>query len=300
MPGSHQIVVDWGSSSFRAFLLGQNFEVLETARSDDGVISLQGRCFYSVLMDHCDRWIKHYGKMPIVLGGTIGSRNGWRQTPYLPCPASTYDIKQHMLSVDNESDLDIRILPGVQAQNAYGNRDVMRGEEVQIFGALDIIGAENAAVCLPGTHSKWCSAAQGKITSITTYLTGELFAVLRDHSSVGLVMLGAEFDEQSFCCGLDAAALAEPVLQQLFAVRAASLVDQPLAADNASYVSGLLIGHEVNSIAQIGAVDSPLIVVGSDTLNARYQLAFSRRQVETTVVPADAAFLRGMQLILSS
>lgn len=300
MPAGHQIVVDWGSSSFRAFLLGQNFEVLETVRSDDGVVRLQGQCFFTMLMHHCDPWVKQYGKIPIVLGGTIGSRNGWQQTPYLPCPVSAHDIKHHMLPVDNDSNLDIRILPGVKAQNAYGNQDVMRGEEVQIFGVLDLLKTDKAAVCLPGTHSKWCGAQNDKITSITTYLTGELFAVLRDHSSVGLVMQGAEFDEQSFCLGLDAAQSGEPFLQQLFAVRAASLVDQPLGAHNASYVSGLVIGHETHAIAQMRAVDGPLIVVGSDILNARYQLAFARWQMETVIVPADAAFLRGMQLILSS
>src|SRR5206468_1917494 len=67
----------------------------------------------------------------------------------------------------------------------------MRGEETQILGmvaAAEGFAAASRLIILPGTHSKWAIVAKGRIEAFATFLTGELYAVLKEHSILGRMM----------------------------------------------------------------------------------------------------------------
>ena len=163
------IAIDWGSSAFRAFLLDSSGDVLARISTDDGVLMTNGTSFSRILMDNCGRWLDKHGCLPIVMSGMVGSRNGWREASYVPCPVTVEALAAAPLKVGNDQGLDVRIMPGVSGPNFFGGLDVMRGEEVQVFGALASLDLSNALICLPGTHSKWCVIENGQITSLTTF-----------------------------------------------------------------------------------------------------------------------------------
>ena len=64
----------------------------------------------------------------------------------------------------------------------------MRGEETQILGVLAASGRGDGLFVLPGTHSKWARVEAGRIVGFATFMTGEVFAALKDHSLLGRLM----------------------------------------------------------------------------------------------------------------
>jgi 2-dehydro-3-deoxygalactonokinase len=149
----------------------------------------------------------------------------------------------------------------------------MRGEEVQIFGALQLSGRDSATLVLPGTHSKWAHVDSGRVVHFQTFMTGEVYALMSQHSILGKTLdLSGDFDAATFLQGVDQSQQAGSVLHRLFAVRTLGLFDRLSAAQLPSYLSGLLIGEELRTQA-LGADSAPVILIGSDTLTQRYSLA---------------------------
>jgi 2-dehydro-3-deoxygalactonokinase len=265
------IAVDWGTSSFRAYRLDATGAILDTRASPRGILTVSDGDFPAVLSDEVGAWLG--GERLMLLSGMIGSRQGWHEAPYCPCPAGEADIRRAMIRLEFDWPGETWLAPGLTCRS-HSVPDVMRGEEVQILGALAALDGGSGLVCLPGTHSKWATVADGRITGFETHMTGESYAVLRQHSILGRLMPAPEAesdqDDQAFAAGLTRARTAGGLLHHLFGVRSLGLMGDIPAAGLPAYLSGLLIGHELVSAA---AIEGPVHLIGNETLTRRYARA---------------------------
>ncbi|QNH12714.1 2-dehydro-3-deoxygalactonokinase [Xanthomonas sp. SI] len=261
------IAIDWGTSSLRGYRLAADGRVLEQRRSDQGIGACQGR-FAATLAALIDGW-----PGDVVLCGMIGSRNGWIELPYAPCPADAAALAAAMQPLQDPAlpGRTLWFVPGV-ASSAEAVPDVMRGEETQLIGLLDVLaqdapGAGGHSVCLPGTHSKWVDLQHGRIAALATMMTGELYALLRQHSLLARLMEAddAHFDGAGFDAGLQRSGEPGGLLHHLFGVRSLGLFERLSAAAAPSYLSGLLIGHELR--ARLPLAPSVHLIGGSGLLN---------------------------------
>lgn len=295
------IAVDWGTSSFRAALLAPNGDVLDELSTPRGILSFRHDEFVPYLRVACERFIAAGGRL-CLLSGMIGSKNGLLEVPYCPCPATALAVAEALGWVNTPADdLKIAIVPGVR----NGFDDVMRGEETQVFGAAAVLGLQHAVMVLPGTHSKWVKfesrAGVGAITKFNTFMTGEFYALLAQHSILAKSMpdLGEKsadkpsaLDAAAFLQGIERAQhnseAGQSLLGNVFSTRVKSLFNQLQPAQAASYLSGLLIGDELAAMRlQAG---SEVILIGSATLCERYTLAFAHLGVKTRPMGNQAAW----------
>jgi 2-dehydro-3-deoxygalactonokinase len=271
------IAVDWGTSSFRAFLLHDG-NVTDRISSANGILHVDN--FAETLRTAIAPWLAS-GERHILMSGMIGSRQGWVEAAYLPCPAAPDSIAAALTVVPFEG-CDVRIVPGLSALDAAGQPEVMRGEETQIIGA----GA-TGLVCLPGSHSKWARVAgDGTITGFETYFSGEAFAALRSATILGRMMDDAPHDPTAFDEGLAHSAAPGHLLHHLFAVRTRGLMGKLEATSSASYLSGLLIGHEIRAAMP---VHGEVTLLGNATLSALYAHAITQCGGTATIGPEDSA-----------
>lgn len=276
------LAIDWGSTSLRACRLGEGGVLLDERRSAEGASTLGGDPvrFELALRSVLGDWLQHQPYVPALACGMVGSAHGWREAPYAECPVGIAELHRHAVTVDWAGGL-LRILPGLACSGADGTPDVMRGEETQIAGALALHPAlaGGATIVLPGTHSKWARLQGGVVARFETRMTGELYAVLRQHSVLGKLMTPvAGFDGEAFDRGLDAARQdgGADLLRRLFATRTLGLFGRCPPEGLADHLSGLLIGTEL--VAGLAAADpqQPLVLVGEPALCARYRHALAR------------------------
>ncbi|UQY37147.1 2-dehydro-3-deoxygalactonokinase [Pseudomonas fulva] len=275
------IALDWGTSSLRAYLLGDGGRVLAMQSRPWGVQHTPDGDFARAYAELVGDWYRQWPGLPALACGMIGSRQGWREVPYARCPATVNDLVDGLLALDTPGGT-LHLLPGVLDASALPN--VIRGEETQVFGALQLAPelCESALLVLPGTHSKWVTVREGAISHFTTYMTGELFAVLRDHSILGRPAreAGSERSDEAFQRGLDVArsSAAEGVSGRLFSTRSLLLTERLTAGESLDYLSGLLIGEELRSVLASleGAACPPLVLIGDAHLCDRYRLALAR------------------------
>ena len=176
------IGLDWGTSSFRAFLADADGRALEARADGQGALALKPGEHEAYLAARLAGW----PNLPVLACGMVGAKQGWREAPYVACPAGLAEIAAAMLAVPTASGV-VRIVPGVSARDRAGAPDVMRGEETQLLGAL-AAGLGDGVYVLPGTHSKWARIEGGRILGFETFMTGEVFAVLKTHSVLGRMM----------------------------------------------------------------------------------------------------------------
>jgi 2-dehydro-3-deoxygalactonokinase len=265
------IAIDWGTSSLRGARLGTSGQVLESREYPRGILTVPPGQFEALFNEHFGDWMQAEGALCLI-SGMAGSRQGWQEAPYCPCPADFAELSQHLLWLQPNR---IALVPGLSftSTDTLHTPDVMRGEEVQIFGALQLTGRDNATLVLPGTHSKWVQVHSGRVTQFQTFMTGEVFALMSQHSILGKTLdLNGAFDEATFLQGVDQSQRAGSVLHHLFAVRTLGLFDRLSAAQLPSYLSGLLIGEELRT-QNVPLAQGPVVLIGSDTLTQRYSLA---------------------------
>lgn len=288
------VALDWGTSSLRAFLMDAGGAVLAERAGPHGIRHLPQpgpAGFRQALAAIAGDWLDAGPGLPLVACGMVGSAQGWHEAPYVGCPADVATLAAHAARVDDAAQRPLWIAPGLLYEPPGAAPDVMRGEEVQIAGALALQPAlaRRACIVLPGTHSKWAWIEHGRITAFRTYMTGEVYAVLRGHSLLGQLMAAppqpeavAADAEAAFDAGLEAARASRPgdLTHQLFATRTLGLTGRVPAHALADYLSGLLIGHEiVSALAQGGPAaleDAPLLLVGEAELTRRYAQALRR------------------------
>ena len=265
------IAIDWGTSSLRGARLSTSGQVLESREFPRGILTVPPGQFEALFNEHFGDWMQAEGALCLI-AGMAGSRQGWQEAPYCPCPAGFAELSQHLLWLQPNR---IALVPGLSftGTDTLHTPDVMRGEEVQIFGALQLTGRDNATLVLPGTHSKWVQVHSGRVTQFQTFMTGEVFALMSQHSILGKTLdLNGVFDEATFLQGVDQSQQAGSVLHHLFAVRTLGLFDRLSAAQLPSYLSGLLIGEELRT-QNVPLAQGPVILIGSEALTLRYTLA---------------------------
>jgi 2-dehydro-3-deoxygalactonokinase len=286
------VAVDWGTSSFRGWLMSAKGDVLAESRGNEGMLHCASTGFAPVLNDHLEK-LGAPDKAPVLICGMAGARQGWVEAPYLKTPTRLDALHEGAVSIDTGN--DVRILPGI-AQARADRPDVMRGEETQLLGILD--PGFTGLVCIPGTHSKWVRVEQGAIVEFATYMTGELFSVISQHSILShAVEAGAQPAENSqpFREGV-AAAMAAPsgLTSSLFRLRAAQLLGFEQRGDGADRLSGLLIGTEIaDATARFGQPRS-LRLLRAGRLGDLYEVALRERGFDVTADDAEQASRRGL------
>lgn len=300
------IGVDWGTSSFRAYLLGADGAVQDRRAAPMGILQVPAGGFEAALRGQIADWLAA-GETRVLLSGMVGSRQGWQEAPYLPCPAGAAEIAAGLVRV-NFAGADVRLVPGLSDADQTGTPEVMRGEETQIIGVLDALVREEACgagpdreqeawACLPGSHSKWARIRDGRILAYRTYLSGEAFAALKAGTILGRMMTDAPHDPDGFARGLARAAEPGHLLHHLFGVRTLGLMGQLADAASASYLSGLLIGHEVRAALPAGAAaDTMVHLIGAAGLCGLYAEAILAFGGRAAIMPEDAA-ARGLAAI---
>lgn len=275
--GARLIAIDWGTSSLRAALVGDGGALLGERRRPWGIQHLPEGGFAAALRGVAGDWIDAAPDLPLLACGMVGSAQGWAEAPYVPVPADADAIACSLCRVDALPGVALHVVPGVCIDGA--RPDVMRGEETQAVGALVLHPAlaARSTLVLPGTHSKWVRVRAGRVEDFHTYLTGELYALLAEHSIVGRPAreAGAEASDEAFDEGLAAAQGDEPLAGRLFSVRARVLRGALPAAHSLDYLSGLLIGDELRAALAHFDRDAPLALVGEPALAARYRRALA-------------------------
>jgi 2-dehydro-3-deoxygalactonokinase len=290
------IGLDWGTSACRAYLMRRDGTVLETRAGDEGILAVPADGFDAVLAGKVGGWHASYGALPMIASGMIGSRQGWREAPYVACPAGPAELAAGLLPVDSGSGR-LWLVPGVTCKSADGTPDVVRGEETQILGCGEGEATALRFFVLPGTHSKWMLVDGARIRHFLTFMTGEVFAVLTQHSILGRLMKGDALDSTAFKAGLARARRGGPLLHDLFSARTLGLFDILPDAGLHSYLSGLLIGSELAGEVE-GPATEATIIAGS-ALARRYEEALAFFGIEARLAPADVA-ARGLARIAAA
>jgi len=223
----------------------------------------------------------------------VSSRQGWREVPYTACPATLDDVGSRLVRIETLRG-GAWIVGGISTKDSRGRHDVMRGEETQIFGACE--GTGRQLLVAPGTHSKWSIVHTRAVEHFRTYLTGELYAILREHSSLGWGMEGREaaLDERSFLAGVQEARGDPDLTHTLFTVRTRTLFESCEPGEQAAYLSGILIGSEILSGLKHSPAD-PITLIASASLGRWYLKAFSvLGRSDVKLVDAEDAVVQGL------
>jgi 2-dehydro-3-deoxygalactonokinase len=289
------IAGDWGTSNLRLYLCDEAGQVL--ARGEGGgaaVPDCAGRFAQAVAP-----WDRSHGVLPAILGGMVGSTIGWKEVPYLKCPAKPSAIAAAALRFDVDGRA-IAILPGLSCTGKTGAADVMRGEETQILGALRLhpeLTKGRHVLCLPGTHAKWVALEDGAVMQFQTALSGELFELLRRHSV--LARDGGEVTlNDAFLRGLEFAKANRDadLLYLVFSTRARVVTGEMPKADAASYLSGLIVGKDVATAAALFELGRRVPLICSPALGALYARALAAYDIDSAMIDGDRASLSGLIL----
>ena len=298
------IAIDWGTTRFRAWLVDAGGTIVDRLDKTAGILSVGDGDFGGTFDLLVGPWLQQHGRMPVVASGMIGSRQGWHEAPYAECPAGAGDLADRLVAVTSPAGTAVRLVPGVMRTDEDGVPDVMRGEETQVVGCLAAGDPPRRVFVLPGTHSKWAITEQGRITRFATFMTGELYALLRGHGILGRLMEGDAHDPLTFRRGVAYGSKAGGgLLKRLFSVRTLPLFERLPATGVASYLSGLLIGQEIaEAIAWAGAphiATTRPTIVGSSTLAPHYAEALAFLGIESSTGPEEAA-VTGIHRILAA
>jgi len=283
------IGVDWGTTNRRAYRIEADGSVSDVLRDGSGVLAMGAEDYLPAIAALRAR----FGALPVIAAGMVGSTRGWHEAAYVPAPADLAALAAAALRIGHA---DVTIVPGVSlladAPQGGVRADVMRGEEVQVLGAIAAgIAPTDATVCQPGTHNKWIVTRDARIVDVATVMTGELFALLKAHGILAGMLDGPVADGPAFRAGLARGAGARDLGTALFGVRAAVLLGQCAADDAAAYASGVLIGSDVGA-RDLAGVTVHLLAEGA--LATLYTAAIEAVGGTVVAIDATAAFVAGI------
>ena len=283
------IAVDWGTTNRRAYLIDASGKSTGEFEDGKGILNVAAGGFPDAVAEVRQR----LGDKPLLLAGMIGSNRGWMEAPYVPCPADIDNLASGIVWAGERE----AIVPGVSYLTDE-RADVMRGEEVQLVGAI----AENLVdrtelVCHPGTHNKWVLIRRGKIISFRTVITGELFSLLKEHSILSELLNGEVAVNDAFREGARQGIFAESLPAELFAVRARVLLGKARREDAASFLSGLLIGTDVR-IGLAEPLAAGVVLMGRPELTKLYSAAITEARRSSVELDGERCFLAGIRQIV--
>ena len=306
------IAGDWGNTNLRLYLCCVSpssgaAEILAT-QSGPGCMAIDNN-FENIFFDLVADWLEQHGPLPVILSGAVGSNIGWHNVPYLDCPVRPEQIAAGT-TVLHSRGLDIWVLSGLQTQTALGTADMMRGEELQLLGWMLSENQKSSTgeqiVVLPGTHNKWVRVVEAEIVSFVTALTGELYAVLEQHSILLTQPMAEHFSETIFLQGVALAETLETgqLLNALFTVRSRQIAGDLTAEAAGSYLSGLLVGSDIIGsmalLGQAGAEPPEVVIIGSQILSHAYQLALGSLGIAAQICDPTQIAVTGYQAVYQS
>lgn len=283
------IVVDWGTTNLRAYLCREDGSITARVERPHGIKTVAAGQYQEILqqvlceLDAIDE--------PVYICGMAGARGGWVEAPYCRTPVSMTELQAGLIPLPAPS--QGVLVPGIKTSADDGTLDVIRGEEIQVFGALRSLGQKDVLICLPGTHSKWVSVKNHRIVGFMTFMTGDIFAglggtILNCHSE-------DDFFQQAFEGGITASKQTRGgLLHQLFTARTKMLAGDLDEEQISSFVSGLLIGHELSEAERFCADAGEVVIIGSDKLSQRYRFALEERSVKVELINSDIATCSGV------
>lgn len=296
MSGPAFAAVDWGTTRMRVWLVDGKGEALAERRSDEGMLAAAGIGFRKVLDAHLDALQAPAG-LPVIMAGMVGARQGWLEAPYAFTPASLDQVLAGAVEVP-DAGRNARIIPGI-AQSDTEAPDVMRGEETQLAGIEALRKGGAHTVCMPGTHSKWVQVTDSTVTGFRTWMTGEMFSVLSQHSvlkhSVGGGALAFQPDSPAYAEGVKIGIeQADRLTSLLFGVRAGQLLHKLPSEDASARLSGLLIGAEIAAARALYPSSGAIVLVGSGLMYELYRRGLAVAGLESRQADADQAVRRGL------
>lgn len=290
--------IDWGSSNRRAYMLDEQGGLIRQHEDDAGILNVK-EGFEQSLTTLLEA-LEIEGGADIVMSGMVGSRNGWKEAPYLSVDHPLSRLADALVTVETSiPGTRVRVVPGYCYVDPHGLPDVMRGEEAQVLGALEL-SASGGWFLLPGTHSKWVHVNDGRMTEFMTFMTGELYALMSQHGTLSKVISSQEAVQEAFADGLRAARQGG-FTHTAFCCRAMVVTDMMPAAHAASYLSGLLIGTELFEIVKKAgdALSDPVQVIGSPALASRYLSALELLGLPARAWQPDGVYLAALRTLFN-
>jgi 2-dehydro-3-deoxygalactonokinase len=288
------IAVDWGTSQLRAYRLDAQGNAVESRERPEGILAVPPGGFPAALDAITQGWERDADR--VLMSGMVGSRQGWLEVPYVDCPADLPAIARGVRPVDWRKGSQALICPGLTCRDADGVPDVIRGEEVQVMGALAFHADRGVgAILMAGTHSKHVRVEGGTIAGFATHMTGEVFAVLKAHSILGRTMEEAQGpgDASVFAAGVARSGQGGGLLHHLFGVRARVLLGDMPGRAAADYLSGLLIGHTIRAANP----KPPVLVIGAPAVAERYVAACGLLEIPAQALASEKATLAGLAAV---
>ena len=278
------IAVDWGTTNRRAYQIDRKGNVAAEFEDELGVLSVPAGGFPAAVQQLRDQ----IGDWPMLLAGMVGSTRGWIEAPYVPCPAGPVELAQNLCWAEPGQ---VAIVPGLSLLDT-DRADVMRGEEVQMFGAIAAgLIPETCLVCHPGTHNKWVSLEHGRVTRFRTVMTGEMFNLLRGGGILKDMLTDEVVPGEDFDAGLRRGLELPPLTAELFAVRAGVLLGRLQAASAASFTSGLLIGMDL--AVGLALSPEPIMIMGRPDLTGLYARGAAVAGRSVLEIDGATAFVAG-------
>ncbi|MCZ2720391.1 2-dehydro-3-deoxygalactonokinase [Marinomonas sp. 15G1-11] len=282
------LIIDWGTTNFRAFAMNKEGVLVSKTERPLGLLQVKNNQFSSSLKVVLEGWLGEYQHLPILMAGMVGSAQGWIDTCYVETPTSINKLARKSHSFKLPWGAQATIIPGVRYRSPLGNFDVMRGEEVQLFGLQTLESKANFVALFPGTHCKHMQINANKLSSFTTFMTGELFSILLNHSILGAGLPKQQDSLNAFKKGISESNK-KPLTNQLFYTRTHRLFADIDETEVSEYLSGLLIGEELKTLTT-----KNIYLVGDNKLCSRYQKACQILEIQVSVIDGDDVFLNGM------
>lgn len=281
------VAADWGTSHLRLWLMDANDQPIHRIDADCGMSGLDRDAFEPALLRLLTPYLTE-ASLTVICCGMAGSRQGWIEAPYAAAPCAPPTAVTAAVAPVRDPRLKVFVLPGVKQDQPA---DVMRGEETQIAGVLQTKPGFDGVICLPGTHSKWARVSDGAIRDFRTCMTGELFALLSQHSVLHHSLASDGWDDQAFAHGLEAGGEDWPL--HLFSIRADALLHDADPVQARARLSGLLIGSEL-AAARPHWQDRAIVIVGEDGLARAYATALRRLGATPECLNAETVTLAGL------
>lgn len=289
--------VNWGSSNFRAYRIAADGALLDEWSKPAGVSGLDKAGMASLIEELHARWPGH-GQ--VYASGMIGSNIGWQEVPYAMAPAGLAEIAGATVAAQI-GQVPVRIVPGVTCKRAHdGGPDILRGEEIELFGFSALQSGFDGMVALPGTHTKWAMFSAGRILDFFTSMSGEMFDRLTAAGLLASIVEGEAGLNDAFQDGVRLGRERQLGLGTLlFGARAKVIRGELLRRDAASYIRGLLIGSEIaDALAMYPHLQGATIpLIGNGPLCALYAGALEAMGIQSHFVVSKDACLAGFRAL---
>ena len=284
------IAVDWGTSTFRAYLV-QNNKVSDTIETKDGMKFVKSHLFEQTLLSLIDRWLDDDEITEILASGMVGSKQGWEEAPYQQIPCNLKKLN-HITPTLKDNRISLKIFSGISQTH---QPDIMRGEETQIAGFLNETPNFNGSICLPGTHSKWVEIKNNNIIKFKTFMTGELFEIISKNSVLIHSVEAEKIDKMELLKSVDKI-LQKPELfsNALFQLRADDLINSKGPTIYKSRLSGYLLAIEL-----LGSVEfwknKDIVLIGNPDLTEMYQFVLNKKVKSIKKFLSSDMVLKGLK-----